>query len=764
MNYIPQLPNQLMNRYTDGSPAKGPAIFPENLAGKLTPELSKKILMWLNTKYIWPQIQERMQFEAMWDKMLNMARITMPNSDLYSNVETDDSRTKQQADQSNRDKARVADSVIHDSIQRLTDITYFIAFKDGLPAQFAIPPYVRHPYETQEYRPLADRVAAGNALVDWNSGNHHVRRNSLMAYRHHYTYGVAFCLSDFQFRVQMINRRDSNGGISPFPEITNIGTTFEPISLRKLWLNWRLPVYDMNIQPCPFWFEETPRFAILQNAYHPIQNPFGYQNLDKLAAGSYIYSDAEMQSVRNALTTTMSTMSDNKGSAAVAQILEPEYSVEAKWFLLPMMPFDPATSEFEMREDGKTPVPFQRFVVEMFGPNIHSGQQTLLRLQQNYYPSNELPIYASSHMPDLDSGAYAPSIGQILYDHYKEICLCKQQYFENKDWINDPPSWCQTSSPAFEKDLNQKGAKIPVNGPQDFGWRVPYDATGSTVAMLQMLRESAQTTGKVVDAIMGKAMGSRTTATEASNAYQASMSAITTDIDMVTHDLHGNYIDRLWKYTGAWFDPDLLFCITGQFGFAIKLEDMWINLGIKTNVGSTYVEKIVQQQNHRYLLESTRGEPGLDRLKILRELCNAMGFDGAEMVGDGGREQQIQLATMQACETYLGNMVMVDPDQDHQLALKVKTSFIKDQKSVWNTTPEYARNAGMLIEQIKQHDYFLQLQMQMQLAQQQMAVAQANFGIKQEEDQREREKQANRTPPNGATTAGELAQQGGSAR
>lgn len=762
LNYMPQLPPAVMNRFTDGTPARAAQSFPANLAANLPPETQQKILLWLSTKYIWPQIQERMPFEDMWKKMLQMARIELPEGELFSNTQHDTDRTKNAAEQSNRDKARVSDSVVHDAIERLTDITAFIAFKDGLPCQFAKPDYIKCPYNTPEYKPLEDRIQAGNALLEWNSGNQNLKRNSVIAYRHHYTYGLAYVLSDFRFRVEMINRQDNQGNLVPNPEITEIGTTFEPISIRKLWLNWRLPAYDMDAQPCPFFFDETPRFAIMQNEYHPQLNPFGYANLHRAMAEDYLYSASEMGAVRDAFSINHKMMVDAGGSSAIAQILEPKHSVEAKWTLYPMMPLDPQTGEFETRADG-TLVPYQRFIVETFGSNVHSGSQNILRIQENYFPGRHLPLYASCHMPDLDSGLYAPSIGQLLYNHYKEITLCMEQYLENKDLINNPPVWVTTACPSMNEDFNKKGGKIKVNGPNDFGWRTIPDGTQSTVAMMQMLRDNAQTTSKAVDAILGKAMGSRTSATEASNAFQASMSAITTDIDLLSTDLHGAYAHRVWDYTGLWFDPDLLKTITGQFGFAIDPQDMWTNIGVKTNVGSTYVEKIVKQQNNRYILESSRGEIGLNRAELWRELLEDMGFDADRIVDDGGRDQQIQLATSQTCETYLGYPVMVDPDQDHQIAIKVKTAFLKDRSSVWNV--KFPQGAQGIMQQIEQHQYFVQLQMQMQLAQQQMLVAQEQLKIHQENPPpilSESGAQTRGAPP--ASTAGQIAQQGASAR
>ena len=750
---MPKINQQTISRYIDGSPAAPLPQFPPNLAATIPLDIQKKILIWMSQKYIWPQIQERVPFERNWDKLLQMARIQMDSQDLFANLQHESSKAKQDSDQSNRNKSRVSDSVVHDAIERLTDITRFVAFKEHTPVQFAIPDYISSAYENKEYRPMANRVKAGNALLLWNSSNNNLSRNSTIAYRHHYTYGLVFIHSDFRFKIENITRQNNAGQLIPNPEITEIGTTFDPLSIRKVWLNWRLPAYDMESQPCPFFYEETPRFAIMQNPYNPRTNPFGYANLDAVFQDQWLYSEQAFQSVKTGLTYAYSDMdSRSLPGNKLAQILEPKHSVEAKWTFYPMLPFDPATGEFEERADGSM-VPYKRFIVESFGPNVHSGSQVLLRLQENFYPKGKLPIYASTHMPDLDSGAYAPSIGDLLWNHYTEITLCHEQFLNNKDWINDPPSWVQVSSPAANVDLTKKGAKIMVNGPNDFGWRMPYDATASTVTMIQMLKDDAKTTSKAVDAILGKAMGGRTTATEANNVYQAAMSGITADIDLLTNDIHGNYAQRVWDYTGLWFDKDLLNAITGQFGFELSPEDMWLGIGMKTNVGSTYIEKSVRSQNLRYILESGKMDPMLDRAALWTDLLNSMGFDAKKIVDDGGREQQIQLATMQASLTYLGEFVPVDPDQDHGIALRVKSSFLKDQTSIWNT--KYGAQAPQLISQIEQHQMFLQMQMQMMMAQQQAAIADEQLAALQNNNQRTSDR-----PP--AQTAGQQAsQQGG---
>jgi hypothetical protein len=274
----------------------------------LSEETQRKVLLWLSANYFWPQIQERVQYERQWDKLLEMSRIQLPiASALDGNAEQ--TRLAQQKVTSGSDKVRFADSTIHDAIERLTDITHFVSFKDGLPIQFNIPKFISTPNETDVYRPLEARIKAGNAVLDWNSSNAQVYRNHLIGTRQHYTYGVSFFLSDFEFRVEPMIRQNNQGQLVQHPEITKIGTTFEPLSIRKVWLNWRLPVYAMELQPCPFFFEETPRFAVLQNVYDPVTNPFGYANTDKAFQQTWLYSGQEMQAAASGLAIAKSVMS-----------------------------------------------------------------------------------------------------------------------------------------------------------------------------------------------------------------------------------------------------------------------------------------------------------------------------------------------------------------------------------------------------------------------------------------------------------------------
>lgn len=710
---LPMIPQPANNWLSQPNPQLSIGQFPMNLAAILPEDTQKLIVRFMLDNYVWPQIQERRPFEVMWDKILAMARIRMDQEDLTI---TEDSRTGRETKENvgdNNPNIRVADSVVYDAIERLTDLTHFVSFKEGLPIQYNIPKYFDSRSEDAFYHPFRDKIKGGNALLAWNFDNEDVYRKHNVAARHFYTYGVVFATSEFDFKVSVVTKMNNMGQQVQMPEITAIGTTFDPISIRRLWMNYRLNAWDMDYQPCPFYFDLTPRFATLQNAYHQQQNPFGFVNLDKVANTNeqWLFSSEEMISMRKAIE-GLTSMDNSPQGTTLAELLQPKYSVEQVGTFYPMLPLDPNTLEWKVRKDG-TPVPLYRYIVNTFGQNV-TGKQILLRLQRNFYPRDMLPLYGSSHMPDLDSGLYAPSLGYLLWNHYREICTCKAQYLTNKDWINDPPSWVLASSPAIEKDLTKKGAKIEVNGPNDFGWRTPYDATGTTVAMMTHSREQAQTAAKSGDAILGKALGGRTSATEAQNAFQASMSAVTTPINIFNFDIMGGFAIRVWEYTGTWFPPPVLAAITGSMGYVLKPEDLWLRVGLKWDIGSSYVESIVRQQNIRYMLESSMGDPTLNRAPMWKELLNEWRFDTAgEWVNDGGLEREVWLATDQAIKTFYGQQVMVNPDQNHQIAMRVKTRFLEDQTSVFMT--QHRENAPRLIQQIQIHQQFLLLQQHQQL-------------------------------------------------
>lgn len=730
---LPIIPQAANNWLQTPNAMQALGSFPANLVQYLPEDTQKQVLRYINENYAWPQVMERRPFESMWDTILQMYRIKLDKVDL-SIEEASQAGRAQKADNdaaSTGNAVRVADSVVFDAIERLTDIHHFVSFKEGQPIQYNIPAYYDTRGEDSVYHPFRDKIKAANCLLHWNSDNQDVYRKHAIIARHFYTYGVCFARSEFQFTVKMLQRLFNNGQPTVVPEITQIGTTFEPMSIRKMWLNYRLNAFDMDYQPCPFWFDETPRFATLQNQYDPRSNPFGFANLDKVQQYGekmgWLFTEPEMASFASAIE-AMARLepfksSETGSSASLPSILKAEHSVEALWSYYPMLPLDPMTLEWKVRQDGVTPVPFVRYIVNSYGQNL-AGKQILLRLQRNFYPRDTLPVYGTSHMPDLDSGLYTPSLGYLLWNHYREIVTCKNQYISNKDWINNPPSWVLASSPATTQNLTQSGAKIEVNGPQDFGWRVPYDATGSTVAMMRELREQAKTASKSDDALMGKALGGRTSATEANNAFQASMSAVTTPINLFNFDIMGSYAMKVWEYTGTWFPPELLKRITGQMGFVLTPEDLWTRIGMKWDIGSSYVESIVRQQNIRYMLESSIGDPTINRAPMWRELLEEWKFDtAAEWINDGGTEREVYIATNQAINTFYGKNVVINPDQNHEIAIKVKTRFLEDSESLFMT--EMKDRAPLLVQQIQIHQQFLMLQMHQQML---MAKASAAGG------------------------------------
>lgn len=741
---IPQSLNKLIQD-PQGRPSTYP--FPPNVAGDLPKEMRQRIYRWMLQNYIWPQVMERQVHEARWDKLLQMAHATWKYDNLNVGEKTRQDRNHKQKLLEGilppDDRCEISDTIIFDAVDRLNNLNHFVSFKNSLPVRYEWPEDMEMPFENSVYAPSDRLIRSANGWLKFNADGADFYRKHWMTNRHHLTYGCCFVSSEFEQEIKPMMRRVQDNKFEEQMELTKIGTTFQPISIRKLWLNYRLTPYEMEYQPCPFFYEVMPRFAIIAKPYDPISNPFGYSNLSSLPKGQYIFSSQETASFESALKLV-------NPDASISQLTPPELGVELNWVMYPMLPFvdlndvayvkrlpqetqEKILTHLQSLQSQGTPanelprflfddgedlgLPLQRHIMEAFGTGLNTGMVEITRLQKNFYPHDSLPIYGSAHMPSLDEGAYPAAMGDILECHYVQVTKALNQYLENKDLINDPPIKILATSPANTKDINKPGSRNKVFSLKDYEKDTIVDGGQATPAFVNMVRGFAQTSSKAVDALLGKAMGSRTSATEAGNAFETAMSGATTDINLFNKDISGGFATRCWEYGGLWVDPDVLAAITGQYGMMLTPQHLQIRLGLKWDIGSTYIESLTRQQNIRYVLETSANNPQVNSAELLKMLLREWKFTNVDaIVNDGGLDEEIKLSNLQACETYLGELVMVDPDQNHQVAIKVKVSYLKDRTSVWNTDKRFVANGPKLVEQISLHQFYLQLQMMQQQA------------------------------------------------
>lgn len=690
------------------------ASLPPNLADSFSVEQQHQIFNQMFNDMVWPQITMRMPFEEKWDRLQRMYEVKRNKNRPRSRQ----SKENQTINQGKDAPVELSDTIIFDTVDRLKNLNYFISWKDS-PVQFNRPRYIFTAKEDEFYNPTTRKIRSANAILDWNNTMQDVRQKHLALTQHHYLYGLSFVFSDWTIEVE------SDQQSSEFLLVKNIGTTFEPISIRKLWLNPLLPVNKMDEQICPFYFDLMTRGNVLKNVYHPTMNPFGFQNLERLQSANWLYGPE----------TASFTKGLNKDAQGSITQLRPEFSGEALWTFFPYLTL-PGTNQTK------------RYIVQVFSNNLFAGEIVPIRIQELYHPRKRLPIYGASHIPDLDSGLYTPSIAELLESHYDEIVRAKEQFVLNKDWINNPPTEIMSGVPAANvPDLNKPGARYEVHGQNDVVRRTPYDATATTLQFIEFIRDAAQTSGKAVDAILGKAMGSRTTATEASNAFQASMSGVTSDVDHFCTSIYGQYALRVWENSGKFMPKEIRDRITGNADAPpLDDQDILIEIGVKSDVGSTFIESIAKQQHFQQAIASSTASPYLDQAVLWKALARELKLpELMDAIKDNGFEFQVGQAYEQAVNTYHGEMVMIDPSQDHNIAMRVKTRFLQDVDSNYNTT--WGSNPSpipgltttqYLAQQIQIHQQFVMLQMKQEMA---MQAAQIQDESHAQQDQAANEKQ-----------------------
>jgi hypothetical protein len=194
---VPIIPQSANNWLSSPNANAALGTFPYNLVGYIGEDLQREILTFINQNYAWPQVLERMSFEPMWDTILKMYRIKMDKVDL-SIEEASKAGQQQKAENdesSSGPEVRVADSVVFDAIERLTNIHHFVSFKEGIPIQYNIPKY----FDTSQRKTLSTILSGIKSklrmlCLHWNFDNEDVYRKHEIVARHFYTYGVAFAV------------------------------------------------------------------------------------------------------------------------------------------------------------------------------------------------------------------------------------------------------------------------------------------------------------------------------------------------------------------------------------------------------------------------------------------------------------------------------------------------------------------------------------------------------------------------------------------
>lgn len=690
-----------------------------NIADKLTPQKEQEIWMYMLEQYIRPQIDARRPYERMWNLLYDAYRMRLKieqmklKEDEKQFIQVLIDRMKAQG---NHDMT-ITDSLIFDTVDRLSNLTHFISWKDGKPIQFGSPEDYMNPIEDLLYSPTEHKNKSQNAILAWNLAKEKAYKKSRLAYRDYYLFGFTYSLSDLYFKIGADNENRVF--------LQDIGVTYQPLSVRKVWIDWRMPISEMDQQPCPFWFDMVPIYNILRNPYEMAFNPMGYVNLDKAYEvckatdwSSYFYGgESWAEGIKQRLESMGSTMSDTTYT-----------KIKAKWVFLPMLPLDPQTGEFgekTIKDGKKVPIPFRRFIMEVYSHDIISNKIVMLRLQdvEEHY-KGQLPLYGATHLEDLSSAAYSMSICEALINSACEITLCMNYALENKNLINNPPTQHVVGSPSLNADVNKPNAKVEVMAQNDFQWRPVPDATQTTMGIANGIRDKAQATGRVTESIMGRALGGRTTAREAGNIFETSMSQITTDINILNDSSFGAHAERVYTAIARWLDPDLVKKITGSYGWPITDADLRLKYSLRTNVGTRYLTELRKQQEIQYMLQAAVQTPYLDQPTLWKEYVDVVGMPALKRaVIDGGRDREIAKAHEQVMKTYLDEIVIIDPGQNHELAVQVKTRFIEDTDSDWNTKYGVQPYRGTRFSRLMALSQQVAIHQNYILVQQQMAAA-----------------------------------------
>ena len=262
------------------------------------------------------------------------------------------------------------------------------------------------------------------------------------------------------------------------------------------------------------------------------------------------------------------------------------------------------------------------------------GKPVCVELIENPFFHKELP-YNHVHSHRDDKGAYHMGFPSMVESLYEELMTTINQAIDNKTLINRPP-WLtqkgniQSLDLVFGKNRVWYTRRAPT---QDSIRQVDVkDATGTTMAMYNRTLEeldAAMNTGK---AIVGEALGSRTSASEAKQVFDQAFKTLVDKASYQAEQLFpwmARMVASLWR---QYADPKLTLAITTSDGVEeVKPAELWGPLNYKVTAIKKFDTDVTRRSEQNQFFQTW-----------MQPLMESMGPDGtAELMARLMEERQI---------------------------------------------------------------------------------------------------------------------------
>ena len=266
----------------------------------------------------------------------------------------------------------------------------------------------------------------------------------------------------------------------------------------------------------------------------------------------------------------------------------------------------------------------------------------IIEIRENIFPGG-VPLLVA-HQTEDDIGMYHISLGEKIATYYDQICVAINQLIDNRSKnVRRPIVYDPMRVDVDKYDFGHANA-IPCSGDVRSGLFEMQiaDMTATIMPTVQYCEQKIREIMNTTDAVMGMAMGGRTSASEYVSAKAAATTPIFSDMSSIEDALIGGYMRRFSQYVHTFMTHEDIVDQIGTVGgeFQFELADIY---SIEMRGVTESMDKATKVQNLLQLYGLTMNPA--DQAKIKLRIAEAMGVENpAEFVSIPAKDQAIKAA------------------------------------------------------------------------------------------------------------------------
>lgn len=564
-------------------------------------EIVEKVKLRLRNQ--WGEISDRSELEEIWAK----------NDQMY--------RVKPDSSKKEKHRANEATGVFHISVNQLVSMAYK-TFTDN-------PENYSYGHNSIIDDTAVNIIRARNAelmtqLLHKSMREYGFKRNLKQCLYDIYKNGTTFAGLPWEKQLFDLTYRDKESGERKSKAIKKNLPKFEFTSLDSVWLDENIDTLDVQ-----------PLIAI--------RNPISWTKLlsDSKKTKIKLFEKEGDQSLHDKFekfketgvgsqnVNAKSDRMDNAGRTLQERTLG-QYKHWICWINLPI-----DKKEGKWDEDGAE----IRCRVRVLG-DPESGE--IIEIRENVFPGG-VPMLVA-HQTQDDIGMYPISLGEKIESYYDQICIAVDQLIDNRAKNNRrpivrDPMRCDTD----KYDFGHSNVIDCQGDPRTVLYEMQIaDMTGNIMATINYCELKVKEIMNTTDAVMGQALGGRTSASEYVSAKAAATTPIYSDMASIEDALIGEYMRRFAQYIHTFMTLEDMVDQLGKVGaeFQFDLNDIYT---VELRGVSEAMDKMTKIQNLLQLFSMTQDPNGQSKIKL--RIAKTMGIENpGELVEIPAKDQAIKAA------------------------------------------------------------------------------------------------------------------------